>query len=311
MMMKALIDTEILLRHDTKKKPHQDTEKLYSWLDRAGYEKWIVQSSADLLTSQVLKRTETYSVFSRSVLSVEVEAVGHRLDESGQRRDIVETLDQLYRDNAEVVISENADLYLMAQALGVSERVFNISSFLEKCTSEHPDWVDYRVLSVRRTQFSNIDISDPFFDSLKESYAEFSDWFNRKNDEYAYVSTYGGKVIAFLYLKLEDEKEPYPGMNPPFRPCKRLKIGTFKVEASGFRLGERFLKIVFDNAVQFNVDEVYVTIFDKDDETRRLMQTLEKWGFVKYGTNAGVRDLRGVSRCGVSLLVLEIVDLHR
>ena len=93
--MKALIDTEILLRHDTKKKPHQDTEKLYSWLDRAGYEKWIVQSSADLLASQVLKRTETYSVFSRSVLSAEVEAVGHRLDESGQRRDIVETLDQL------------------------------------------------------------------------------------------------------------------------------------------------------------------------------------------------------------------------
>lgn len=34
-------------------------------------------------------------------------------------------------------------------------------------------------ITVRK--FSEIDLNDSFFDSLKASYAEFSDWFNRKS----------------------------------------------------------------------------------------------------------------------------------
>ncbi len=65
----------------------------------------------------------------------------------------------------------------------------------------------------------------------------------------------------FSYLKIENERESYHDINPQFQPKKRLKIGTLKVELNGFRLGERFLKIVFDNAIAQRVDEVYVTIF--------------------------------------------------
>jgi hypothetical protein len=36
------------------------------------------------------------------------------------------------------------------------------------------------------------------------------------------------------------------------------------------RLGERFLKIIFDNAFINKVDEIYVTIFDKRDDEKRL-----------------------------------------
>jgi len=88
------------------------------------------------------------------------------------------------------------------------------------------------------------------------------------------------------------------------RPCnwtsllqkKRLKIETFKVESNGVRLGERFLKIVFDNAIQNKVEEIYVTIFDKRDEQKRLISLLLEWGFVKHGIKGGelvfVRDLK-------------------
>ena len=30
--------------------------------------------------------------------------------------------------------------------------------------------------------FSNINLNDPFFDSLKSDYKEFSDWFNKKQE---------------------------------------------------------------------------------------------------------------------------------
>ena len=44
------------------------------------------------------------------------------------------------------------------------------------------------------------------------------------------------------------------------------------------------MKIIFDNAIQYKVEEIYVTIFDKREEQKRLISLLEDWGFVLYGT---------------------------
>lgn len=52
---------------------------------------------------------------------------------------------------------------------------------------------------------------------------------------------------------------------------------------NGFRIGERFLKIVFDNALANKVEEIYLTIFNKRDEQLRLIELLEIWGFQYWG----------------------------
>jgi len=43
------------------------------------------------------------------------------------------------------------------------------------------------------------------------------------------------------------------------------------------------MKIIFDNALKNKVDEIYVTIFNKRDEQKRLIDLLEQWGFVLWG----------------------------
>ena len=86
-----------------------------------------------------------------------------------------------------------------------------------------------------------------------------------------------------MYIKVEDENENYADIVPNFPRKKRLKIGTLKVTSNGFKIGERFLKIIFDNALQYRVDEIYVTIFDKRPEQLRLIALLEEWGFVHFG----------------------------
>lgn len=87
----------------------------------------------------------------------------------------------------------------------------------------------------------------------------------------------------FLYLKIEDQREPYPDIVPAFAPRRRLKIGTFKVELNGFKVGERFLKVVFDNALVQRVDEIYVTIFPHSILQQRLIDLLEDFGFYPHG----------------------------
>ena len=82
---------------------------------------------------------------------------------------------------------------------------------------------------------------------------------------------------------MEDIRESYPELVPPFKPKKRLKIGTLKVELNGFKIGERFLKIIFDNAIKQQVEEIYVTIFPQSVEEERLINLLEDFGFKYYG----------------------------
>lgn len=36
-------------------------------------------------------------------------------------------------------------------------------------------------------KFSSINLDDPFFNSLKEDYPEFSVWFKKKSEDYAYI----------------------------------------------------------------------------------------------------------------------------
>ena len=53
--------------------------------------------------------------------------------------------------------------------------------------------------------------------------------------------------------------------------------------SNGFKIGERFLKIIFDNALRFTVDEIYVTSFNNTLEQNRLSELFTDWGFKKHG----------------------------
>ena len=128
-----------------------------------------------------------------------------------------------------------------------------------------------------RRLFRQLDLADPFFDSLKQDYREFSNWFATKADESAYVSEDDyGKLNGFLYLKIEDGQ--VSDTVPPLPTARRLKVGTFKIHAHGTRLGERFIKKIFDNAVADKVDEIYLTLFAKH---QGLVSLLSQYGFRK------------------------------
>lgn len=124
--------------------------------------------------------------------------------------------------------------------------------------------------------FGDVNLNDPFFDSLKEDYREFPEWFTKKVNEPAWVmENEAGAVIAFLYTKREDG--PVLDVDPPLPAKQRLKIGTMKILAHGTRLGERFMKKIMDIAIKEAVDEVYVTVFPKHIG---LVALYERYGFI-------------------------------
>jgi hypothetical protein len=142
---------------------------------------------------------------------------------------------------------------------------------------------DYRILSVRRMKFSSVDLSDVFFDSFRIAYPAFDQWFDKKGEEDCYICFSGNRIVGFLYIKLENEAEDYSEIKPAFPPKRRLKIGTFKTAFNRHLLGERLLKVVFDNALRLGVDEIYCTVFEDSPERKWLVNLLEEFGFAKYG----------------------------
>lgn len=293
--MKALLDTNIIIHREANKIVSQDIGILYRWLDRGQYIKCIHSATIAEVKKNPNKETvdlflvklESYEVIDiPSPLQDEVKNVSDQFDTTDN--DIVDTvlLNEVFVGRVDILITEDKKIHKKALELGIQDKVFTIDSFLEKTFAEHPELVNYKVLNVQKLKFGKIDLNDTFFDSLKEDYVGFDKWFIKKYDEEAYITinSNNGMLLSFLYLKVEDENENYSNINPQFSSKRRLKIGTFKVISNGFRLGERFMKIIFDNALKNHVQEIYVTVYDKRPEQRRLIDLVEQWGFVLWGT---------------------------
>jgi hypothetical protein len=125
--------------------------------------------------------------------------------------------------------------------------------------------------------FKDIDLNDSFFDSLKADYKEFPYWFAKKSaggdDAYIFLND-TGSLDGFLYLKVEDGA--LDDVVPALPPRHRLKVGTMKINPHGTRLGERFIKKIFDHALAKNVEEIYVTVFDHHS---KLINMFAEYGF--------------------------------
>lgn len=290
--MKVLLDTNIIIHREASKIINQEIGELFQWLDKLHCIKTvhpltieeISKNKDSKVVNTMLAKLKSYSIIkSPAKLSSNLINICAPLDSQVNDHNDNLLLNEIYCDRVDIMISEDKKIHAKAKHLGIGDRVFKIEQFLEKIISENPDLVDYKVLAIRKSYFGDIDIQASFFDSFREDYPGFNKWFNKKADELAYVCKLDGELTAFLYLKIEDEKEIYSDITPPFRPKRRLKIGTFKVTSNGYKIGERFLKIIFDNALQFKVNEIYVTIFDKRPEQIRLINLLEEWGFSSHG----------------------------
>ena len=143
--------------------------------------------------------------------------------------------------------------------------------------------------NIKLVFFKDINLNDVFFDSLREDYDGFNDWFNKKaqNNKRAFVYYDDeNKLCDFLYLKIENEA--LLDIEPKLPPAKRLKVGTFKIDSRGSKRGERFIKKIMDVAMFEKIEQIYVTIFEKQES---LIRIFKRYGFYKCGTK-GSSDIK-------------------
>ncbi len=122
-----------------------------------------------------------------------------------------------------------------------------------------------------------ISLKDPIFDSLREGYPEFDDWWQEKcvrEHRQCWVVYDDGSVAGLIVRKREGHND-----TDARTPAKRiLKICTFKVrpESRGTNLGELLLKQAFWHAQINDYDLAYVTTYA---DQVALINLLEYYGF--------------------------------
>jgi len=301
--VKVLLDTNIIIHRETSYPISEDIGLLFKWLDKLKCEKFIHPVTINEINKykdeQVRRafqiKIKNYTQIPiRSRLEKEIEEISRKYDRTENDKNDTSLLNEVFCGHVDILITEDKNIHQKAKKLGIEDKVFTIEEFLEKVTQENPELIDYKVPIVQKAYFGNLDLNDTFFDSFKEDYKEYERWFRKKAYEEVYVCKSDEKIVGLLYLKREGKDEPYDDITPRFPPKNRLKIGSFKVELHGHKLGERLLKIVFDNALNLRVDEIYVTIFDKREEQKRLISLLQDYGFYLHGkkeTASGIENV--------------------
>ena len=186
----------------------------------------------------------------------------------------------IQRNCANYLITNDFRLKKKSKIVNLDSKVLTIDEALEIFKNVEEPVIKKPPFIVKEYLY-NIDLEDPFFDSLKEDYKSFEKWFIKKREEEAtaYITKNGKKIGSFLMLKIEDENEDYSRMAKPLEPKKRLKVSTMKVADTGRKIGETFIKLMVASAIEKKMDEIYITVFKKQQQ---LIDMITNYGFKEY-----------------------------
>ncbi len=230
----------------------------------------------------------------------------------------------VYKNAVDYLITEDKGIHVKAQRLSIHDKVLTINDAILIISKDISIKEQTLLSCFDKVKGWNINLFDTIFDSLKEEYGqkEFVEWWNNKvsgteRDVYVYFSEESyekDKIKAILVLK-EEENEKL-NTTPIIILEDVLKICLFKVDSSGrgLRLGERLLKMAFEEARLKNKSRLYLTHFTKNNDDK-LVSLIETYGFqfftkLNNGESVYYKEIKPEKECIVSSLC-DVVEANK
>ncbi|MYG64585.1 MAG: GNAT family N-acetyltransferase [Synechococcus sp. SB0673_bin_10] len=193
-------------------------------------------------------------------------------------------LHALKEDMIDFLVTEDKDLHDRAQkfSLKLKDRVLFIADAAELLRQTYePQSVPVRY--VEEVKAHVIDCKQPFFDSLRDDYPDFDEWWKNKcvKQHRLCWAVYDNDRLAGLIVRKEETGNDTDAVTKVERI---LKICTFKVSENkrGIKLGELLLKQVLWYAQKNRYNLTYLTTY-KSQRSLRIL--LEFYGFRDVGQN--------------------------
>ena len=297
--MRILIDTNIFISREDDHIIPQDLQSLLKILNRLRAEILIHPKSVEEIQRDsnedrkevILSKIKIYTPLEQPPDMTKDNSFLVAVGNTSKPNDYVDNviLYAVYRDAVDFLITEDKGIHKKAIRLNLRDRVLSIEDalgiFKENVGSEKVG----RPPALKEEAVYNLNIGDPFFDSLKEEYGEFEDWFkkiSRKGRKCWVHLKKDGTIGALLIYKVENE----PIDSTPSLPAKkRLKLSTFKAAYLGRKIGELFIKLSVEYSIKNNLSEIYLTHFTKEEDY--LVDLITEYGFYKAAKNRRGEDI--------------------
>lgn len=196
----------------------------------------------------------------------------------------------LHRGAVHLLITDDAEIHRKARLSSDQNRVYRLEQFLNFLKSQQPAPINPPP-GITKRLLHEFDVSLPFFDSLRDGYDGFNEWYLKaaQNHREAWCAIDGSDLCAMCIFKIEENEALTD--SGEITPGKILKLCTFKVDNSvrGRKLGERLLFSAFKYAIAHEVDWIYLHVFGAEHE--KLTQLCIEYGFQCIGKYKGKDDV--------------------
>lgn len=201
-----------------------------------------------------------------------------------------EILFALQNDATHALVTEDQQLHAKAKTLGLEKRVFFIQSAEDWLQRLHqPAQVQLPHIQDVELHTLTTQLNSPFFDSLRDGYDGFDDWFRRKAQEgrSAWIyRTEGSNDLSAICIYAVQNDEPVTDAGHVL-PRAALKLCTFKVgeQVRGRKIGELFLRASFRSATDQQCESIFVHA--NAERQGQLIALLDDFGFSSVGLYRG------------------------
>lgn len=192
----------------------------------------------------------------------------------------------LYRNAVHLLITNDEEIHKKAKKANLQDRVYRISQFLLLLNKESKTY-PITPVGIENGYLYNFDISQDFFDSLRNSYDGFNDWYKKAAEAQRkcwYISENNHLIAICIYKEENDVQITDKGK---IIPGRILKLCTFKVDPRyrGRKIGERILYIAFKYCKDNHYKWIYLSAMG--NEQKSLIGLCEEYGFSLVGKYNG------------------------
>lgn len=199
-----------------------------------------------------------------------------------------EILYALSLNAANGLVTEDRGIHDKAKARGIANRVYTIQTANDLLRRLHREVV-LSLPNVSEVPLFSLtpQLTSAFFDSLREGYPEFDDWFARKAQSgvRAWISNDDSGEVGAICIYDRQSRERIT--DDLVLPGDALKLSTFKVGDTnrGRKIGELFLKAAFRYATEHRLEHIF--IHGDVDKHHFLFDLLVDFGFEYVGSHPG------------------------
>lgn len=233
-----------------------------------------------------LSKLEKFQLL-KKVRGLTREALEQKFGSLKKPNDVVDAtlLDALDRSAADFLVTEDRGLHERARRVSpeLGRRVLFVADAVQLLKTTYEP-VEAPLRYVEEVAANEIQLTDTIFDSLREDYPDFANWWREKcvREHRQCWAVFDDGLAGLIVRKDETAANTDATTKVP----KILKICTFKVrpEKRGVKLGELLLKKVFWFAQANNYDLAYLTTYESQVA---LIDLLEYYGFHHTTTKPG------------------------